>query len=111
MNNNHLTTIPEGVFEKMTYLKNVRLDVNPLHCDCSLKWLYTFTKSKRVPVLISAACQTPTQFYGKAFKALKATDFKCSKYNPALLSLDRRNSPLSPLLLPRGWVGSCSNPI
>lgn len=79
LSENHLTTIPQGVLDKMTYLKVVRLDANPLHCDCSLKWLFTFIKAKRVPVQFAAVCQTPSHLYGKAFGSLQATDFKCSK--------------------------------
>lgn len=82
LSDNHLTTIPQGVLDKMTYLNVLRLDANPLHCDCSLKWLYTFTKAKGVPVQFHAACQTPSHLYGRAFSTLEATDFKCSKYNP-----------------------------
>lgn len=63
----------------MTYLKVLRLDANPLHCDCSLKWLYTFSKAKRVPVQFAAVCQTPSNLYGRAFASLQATDFKCCK--------------------------------
>lgn len=86
LSDNHLTTIPQGVLDKMTYLNVLRLDANPLHCDCSLKWLYTYTKAKGVPVQFHAACQTPSHLYGRAFSTLEATDFKCSKYNPFFAS-------------------------
>lgn len=80
MSNNRLTTIPQGTLEKLTYLKVLRLDANLLHCDCSLKWLYTFSKAKRVPVQFAAVCQTPSNLYGRTFSSLQATDFKCCKY-------------------------------
>ncbi|GBM36229.1 hypothetical protein AVEN_97590-1 [Araneus ventricosus] len=76
LNRNKLSTISEAVFEKIHQkLVYVRLEDNPLNCDCSLRWILTLTSQ----INVFGTCAVPESLNGKPLQKLEANDFgSCS---------------------------------
>ena len=60
-------------------LSNVRLNDNPLHCNCEVGWLYKFyTEHDTMFAGIEPpSCRTPGRLRGKKFNELNSEDFRC----------------------------------
>ncbi|XP_076880685.1 leucine-rich repeat and immunoglobulin-like domain-containing nogo receptor-interacting protein 3a [Brachyhypopomus gauderio] len=68
LSNNALVTLEESAFHSVSTLETLRVDGNPLSCDCRLLWVLQRRKSLgfggRPPV-----CATPVEVQGKAISA------------------------------------------
>ncbi len=65
LSNNGLVTLEEGSFHSVNTLETLRVDGNPLSCDCRLLWILqrrkTLNFDRKSPV-----CSTPVELRGKA---------------------------------------------
>ncbi|XP_055701010.1 peroxidasin isoform X2 [Phlebotomus papatasi] len=77
--NNRLTTIPEGLLNGPRSLRRLRLDGNPLECDCRLLWLVKALVNPRTTFQVAATCSSPSDLAGKNIYVVKETDLHCSK--------------------------------
>uniref|UniRef100_K7FNT2 Ig-like domain-containing protein n=1 Tax=Pelodiscus sinensis TaxID=13735 RepID=K7FNT2_PELSI len=81
---NALRTLEEGVFHSVGNLEILRLDRNPLACDCRLLWI--IRRRRRLSFGgQQPACASPTTVKGKVFKdfsdVLLPSHFTCRKSN------------------------------
>ncbi|KAG7212333.1 hypothetical protein KM043_012655 [Ampulex compressa] len=82
MNDNAISTLPEGLFDSMLQQHEtftLTIDNNPWHCDCNLKWMqelirYHPTVVNRVPI-----CKTPNR---NALLTFSRATF-CNETSPA----------------------------
>ena len=63
LTSNNITKLSSRTFEHLQYIKDIYLFGNPLHCDCSLKWLYNVNQINGI-VIYSSLCATPPQHEG-----------------------------------------------
>ncbi|CAH8498302.1 unnamed protein product [Schistosoma turkestanicum] len=73
---NNISIIPEGTFNGLDQLNNVAVGQNPLHCDCTAKWLNDFFRQHFLDNGI-ALCYSPTNMKLKSIYHSKPTDFIC----------------------------------
>ncbi|XP_065214179.1 peroxidasin [Planococcus citri] len=80
--NNNVENIQTDVFATLSNIKTLRLDSNPLNCDCELFWLLDYLSSDpRKGVQISGVCQSPSSLHGKSLPDLKSSDeFRQCRY-------------------------------
>ncbi|XP_033756317.1 leucine-rich repeat and fibronectin type-III domain-containing protein 5-like [Pecten maximus] len=64
------------LFNTLSY---VRLGNNPLHCNCEIKWLYSFYVSHDTMFagVDPPSCLTPPRLRGKSLNFLTEQDFRC----------------------------------
>lgn len=80
LNNNKLRRMPGDTFEPLTGLMLLRLDHNPIHCDCSMLGLFRWLK-RRTPLMQSVLCQLPRELDGRDLLQLNEADLNCSEYS------------------------------
>ncbi|XP_069041497.1 leucine-rich repeat and immunoglobulin-like domain-containing nogo receptor-interacting protein 4b [Lepisosteus oculatus] len=72
VSSNRLPTLEEGVFHSVGFLKTLRLDGNPLACDCRLLWLVRRRRllgfDGRQP-----SCAAPERVQGRQFRDFSET--------------------------------------
>ncbi|CAF0707250.1 unnamed protein product [Brachionus calyciflorus] len=74
---NQLKSLPDGLFEPLNSLQTIHLGRNPLLCDCRLKWLNEYFKTK--PVEKSGiTCNTPKRMAKKSIGSIPTAKFKCN---------------------------------
>lgn len=71
---NHLSNLPEHVFNHMKNLKTLILEENPWNCDCTLKRFKVWYNRKGFP---SLTCHEPPSLKDKKWEAIDADDFGC----------------------------------
>lgn len=87
MQNNGITTIPESLKSIFSKLKSLKLEGNPLHCNCELIWFkqwLTRVSGSGVDVT-GAVCSTP---FVDDVSAADAESMKCSM--PRLINITSR---------------------
>lgn len=64
------------LFNTLSY---VRLGDNPLHCNCEIKWLYSFYVSHDTVFagVDPPSCRTPARLRGRSLSKLTEQDFRC----------------------------------
>ncbi|KAI5608086.1 leucine rich repeat and Ig domain containing 4a isoform X1 [Silurus asotus] len=70
---NYLSTLEETVFQSVETLQVLRLDGNPLACDCRLFWVlqhHLHSKTDEQP----ASCASPLQVQGRAFEEIMESE-------------------------------------
>ncbi|WAR20834.1 SLIT-like protein [Mya arenaria] len=77
LHGNNLSSIPYGAFNDLTSLTHLALGGNPLYCDCELKWLSDWMKSKYVESGI-AACVGPPDMVNKLLLTTPSHHFECT---------------------------------
>ncbi|XP_018651488.1 axon guidance protein [Schistosoma mansoni] len=73
---NNISSIPQGTFNDLGQLNNLALGQNPLHCDCTTKWLNGFFRQNFLDNGISL-CHSPSNMRLKSIYHSKPTDFIC----------------------------------
>ncbi|CAH8546504.1 unnamed protein product [Schistosoma bovis] len=73
---NNISSVPQGTFNDLGQLNNVALGQNPLHCDCTTKWLNSFFRQNFLDNGISL-CHSPSNMRLKSIYHSKPTDFIC----------------------------------
>ncbi|KAK2897444.1 glycoprotein IX (platelet) [Channa argus] len=68
--NNRLTTVSPGQFDKLLSLKRVSLSGNPFHCDCRIQYLRNWLLKNRAIVLKEPICVSPSFVAHKAITEL-----------------------------------------
>lgn len=57
LNNNQLASLPEGIFKSIPNILVVRLDMNPLHCSCHMKYWDISLMTKSTEKTKKISCQ------------------------------------------------------
>lgn len=80
--NNKLMNLPSEAFTRLPSLKRLRLDGNPIHCNCAVHSLWQYYQQHPQHKLLNIAlnCETPAQLSHRNFNNLKDEDFHCSEY-------------------------------
>lgn len=79
LNDNNFEYLPKEWYYLFKTLSHVRLENNPMHCNCELAWLYQMyvTNSSLFPEDVVLTCHSPRRLKSKAFNALTIEDFQC----------------------------------
>ncbi|XP_061636014.1 leucine-rich repeat and immunoglobulin-like domain-containing nogo receptor-interacting protein 3a [Phyllopteryx taeniolatus] len=82
LSTNNLVTLEEGAFQSVNTLETLRLDGNPLACDCRLLWILQRRKTLNFDGA-SPVCMTPVEVQGRALGAFSDSalfdHFTCQK--------------------------------
>uniref|UniRef100_A0A3B3VHB2 Ig-like domain-containing protein n=1 Tax=Poecilia latipinna TaxID=48699 RepID=A0A3B3VHB2_9TELE len=82
LSTNSLVTLEEGAFQSVNTLETLRLDRNPLACDCRLLWILQRRKTLNFDGA-SPVCMTPVEVQGRALSAFTDSalfdHFTCQK--------------------------------
>ena len=82
-----------GIFQQLQ--RRLSLDGNPLHCNCDLKWLHSFSKRHRRGYSTGARCVTPRAT--RVF-SMTSSDFVCHEPTDVVISHITMSSGQSALL-------------
>uniref|UniRef100_A0A1B0AI47 Ig-like domain-containing protein n=1 Tax=Glossina pallidipes TaxID=7398 RepID=A0A1B0AI47_GLOPL len=79
--NNKLTNVPANAFNRLPSLKRLRLDDNPIDCNCGVYslWRYHQQHPQRKAITIALTCETPASLYRYGFSSLQEYHFHCKK--------------------------------
>ncbi|KAM6962956.1 leucine-rich repeat and immunoglobulin-like domain-containing nogo receptor-interacting protein 3a [Aplochiton taeniatus] len=82
LSTNGLLSLEEGAFQSVNTLETLRLDGNPLACDCRLLWILQRRKTLNFDGA-SPMCETPLEVQGRALSAFSDSalfdHFTCQK--------------------------------
>ncbi|XP_073327226.1 platelet glycoprotein IX [Pagrus major] len=67
---NRLTSVTPGLFDRLTALKKVSLYGNPFHCDCRIQYLRSWLLKNRAIVSREPTCASPSSVALKAITEL-----------------------------------------
>ncbi len=67
---NRLTSVSPGLFDKLVGLEKVSLSGNPFHCDCSIQYLRNWLLKNRAIVSKQPICASPSSVAQKAIVEL-----------------------------------------
>ncbi|XP_061591815.1 glycoprotein IX (platelet) [Cololabis saira] len=67
---NRLTSVSPGLFDRLVFLKNVSLSGNPFHCNCRIQYLRNWLLKNRAVVTGEPVCSSPSSVAGKAITEL-----------------------------------------
>lgn len=70
LQNNRLTSVSPGLFDRLTGLKSVSLSENPFHCDCQIQYLRNWLLKNRAIVSKEPICSSPSSVAQKAVAEL-----------------------------------------
>uniref|UniRef100_A0A670YIW6 Slit guidance ligand 3 n=1 Tax=Pseudonaja textilis TaxID=8673 RepID=A0A670YIW6_PSETE len=127
LHGNDISSVPEGSFNDLVSLSHLALGTNPLHCDCSLRWLSEWVKAGYKEPGI-ARCSSPDDMTDRLLLTTPTQHFQCkgvvdvsivSKCNPCLSTPCKNNGTCNndPVdfyrcTCPFGYKGrDCSTPI
>nr|XP_020019957.1 slit homolog 3 protein [Castor canadensis] len=127
LHGNDISSVPEGSFNDLTSLSHLALGTNPLHCDCSLRWLSEWVKAGYKEPGI-ARCSSPESMADRLLLTTPTHKFQCkgpvdiniaAKCNACLSSPCKNNGtctqdPVDPYrcTCPYGYKGKdCAMPI
>ncbi|XP_025917125.1 slit homolog 3 protein [Apteryx rowi] len=127
LHGNAIASLPEGSFGDLVSLSHLALGTNPLHCDCSLRWLSEWVKAGYKEPGI-ARCSGPDPMADRLLLTTPTHHFQCkepvdinvvSKCNPCLSNPCKNNGTCSndpvefyQCTCPFGFKGrDCSVPI
>ncbi|XP_072328658.1 platelet glycoprotein IX-like [Scyliorhinus torazame] len=75
LQNNHLTTVAPGMFDKLQKLKKVDLSGNSWNCDCHLAYLKHWLEDQQFKSNTSVYCSAPDLLNGKQLLNLTGNEF------------------------------------
>lgn len=67
---NRLTSVSPGLFDRLVGLKKASLSGNPFHCDCKIKYLRNWLLKNRAVVSKEPTCASPSSVAQKAITEL-----------------------------------------
>uniref|UniRef100_A0A3Q3NI36 Glycoprotein IX (platelet) n=1 Tax=Mastacembelus armatus TaxID=205130 RepID=A0A3Q3NI36_9TELE len=67
---NRLTSVSPGHFDRLVGLKKVSLSGNPFHCDCRIQYLRNWLLKNRAIVLTEPTCASPSSVAQRAISEL-----------------------------------------
>lgn len=76
LHGNDISSVPEGSFNDLTSLSHLALGTNPLHCDCSLRWLSEWIKAGYKEPGI-ARCSSPESMADRLLLTTPTHRFQC----------------------------------
>ncbi|ELW66247.1 Slit like protein 3 protein [Tupaia chinensis] len=76
LHGNDISSLPEGSFNDLTSLSHLALGTNPLHCDCSLRWLSEWVKAGYKEPGI-ARCSSPEPMADRLLLTTPTHRFQC----------------------------------
>lgn len=76
LHGNDISSVPEGSFNDLTSLSHLALGTNPLHCDCSLRWLSEWIKAGYKEPGI-ARCSSPESMADRLLLTTPTQRFQC----------------------------------
>ncbi|XP_035147993.3 slit homolog 3 protein isoform X1 [Callithrix jacchus] len=76
LHGNDISSVPEGSFSDLTSLSHLALGTNPLHCDCSLRWLSEWVKAGYKEPGI-ARCSSPEPMADRLLLTTPTHRFQC----------------------------------
>lgn len=79
LRDNHLTSVPPGLFDKFVSLKKVSLSGNPFHCDCRIQYLRDWLLRNEAVVSEGPVCSSPSPVAQKAISELQDDYFSACK--------------------------------
>ncbi|KAM3915542.1 platelet glycoprotein IX-like [Leptodactylus fuscus] len=80
LQDNLLTVITAGAFDKLINLKKLNLSSNPLHCDCKIWYLIMWLSDGNMDGVSGIKCVYPSPLYGKAVSQLTGNEItSCSR--------------------------------
>uniref|UniRef100_A0A8D0L6P3 Slit guidance ligand 3 n=1 Tax=Sphenodon punctatus TaxID=8508 RepID=A0A8D0L6P3_SPHPU len=99
LHGNDISSVPDGSFNDLVSLSHLALGTNPLHCDCSLRWLSEWVKAGYKEPGI-ARCSSPEDMADRLLLTTPTHHFQCkglvdinimAKCNPCLSNPCRNN--------------------
>ncbi|KAM3184572.1 hypothetical protein ACTXT7_008077 [Hymenolepis weldensis] len=76
LQNNDISTLMNGTFRDSGQMNTLALGQNPLNCDCNLRWLQSFFRTKNLDNGV-AICSSPRQMKYKSVFHSNPSDFIC----------------------------------
>ncbi|XP_034393896.1 platelet glycoprotein IX [Cyclopterus lumpus] len=67
---NRLTSVSPGLFDRLVGLKKVSLSGNPFHCDCRIQYLRNWLLKNRAVVSVEPTCASPSSVAQRAIAEL-----------------------------------------
>ncbi|XP_008295467.1 platelet glycoprotein IX [Stegastes partitus] len=75
LQDNQLTSVPPGLFDRFAGLQKVSLSANPFHCDCRIQYLRSWLLKNRAIVSKQPVCSSPNHVAQKAIVELSDDHF------------------------------------
>ncbi|XP_067908424.1 glycoprotein IX (platelet) [Heterodontus francisci] len=75
LQNNHLTTVAPGTFDKLQNLRKVDLSRNPWNCDCHIIYVKHWLEDQQLNSNPSVLCSTPDLINGKQILNLTGNEY------------------------------------
>ena len=102
-----ISSIQNGCFDYLGNIKTIRLNNNPLNCNCHLRWLWRWLSRKPEVTTDGAICHMPNYTSGNNLTSANLTSFVCSC---ATCRKDANCSQPINCSCSENWVGlSCSD--
>ncbi|CAG0914310.1 unnamed protein product [Notodromas monacha] len=77
---NKLKSLQKGAFASLSRMQRLRLDGNPLHCNCSLKWMIELLASPaRGGFVMAGTCAAPPALDGWDVHSVSLDKLNCTK--------------------------------
>ena len=88
LGSNSITTLSSRAFEYLPNIRNIYMSSNPLHCDCSLQWMYK-VRQEYIINFYNPICATPLEHreeyaYSSSPYTNCSTDLSYQCYNRAV---------------------------
>ncbi|XP_067854788.1 glycoprotein IX (platelet) [Heptranchias perlo] len=84
LQNNHLTTVAPGMFDKLQNLKKIDLSSNPWNCDCHIGYLKHWLEDQQLNSNPSVLCSTPVLINGKQILNLTGNEYPACKSHESI---------------------------
>ncbi|XP_032893111.1 platelet glycoprotein IX-like [Amblyraja radiata] len=82
---NHLTTVAPGKFDKLQNLRKLNLSSNPWNCDCHIAYLKHWLEDQKLISDSSVLCSTPAVINGKHILNLTGNEYPACKNHELIL--------------------------
>ncbi|KAJ8305368.1 hypothetical protein KUTeg_015913 [Tegillarca granosa] len=66
----------------------IRLDLNPLRCDCDMLWLAEKLRQSQSRIQAAATCRQPRRFQGRALSSITSSNLECVSETPLRFTVE-----------------------